>query len=104
MHKSPSPLAEAGGPALRAVDLSRLVTYRVSGLAPAIRMAGDTVVMVTRETDRYEAKTLLEMCRPQPCTAVSPDIFGDLQATEAALLPGVEEAHGQVRRFQLAPD
>lgn len=31
-----------------------LVTYRVSGLAPAIRMAGDTVVMVTRETDRCE--------------------------------------------------
>ena len=80
-----------------------LVTYRVSGLAPAVRMAGDTVVMVTRETDRYEAETLLEMCRPQPCTAVSPDIFGDLQATEAALLPGAEEAHGQVRRFQLAP-
>lgn len=80
-----------------------LVTYRVSALAPAIRMAGDTVVMVTRETDRDEAKTLLEMCRPQPCTTVSPDVFRDLQATEAALLPGAEEAHGQVCRFQLAP-
>jgi hypothetical protein len=30
-------------------------------------------------------------------------VFGDLQTIEAALLPGAEEAHGQVRRFQLAP-
>jgi hydroxymethylpyrimidine pyrophosphatase-like HAD family hydrolase len=80
-----------------------LVTFRVSGLAPAIRMTGDAVVMVTRETDRDEAKILLQMCRPQPCAAVSPDVFRDLQTTEAALLPGAEEAHGQVRRFQLAP-
>lgn len=80
-----------------------LVTYRISGLAPAIRMTGDAVVMVTRETDRDEANTLLEMCRPRPCSGVSPDVFGDLQATEAALLPGAEEAHGYIRRFQLAP-
>jgi len=80
-----------------------LVTFRVSGLAPAIRMTGDAVVMVTRETDRDEAKILLQMCRPRPCAAVSPDVFRDLQTTEAALLPGAEEAHGQVRRFQLAP-
>jgi hydroxymethylpyrimidine pyrophosphatase-like HAD family hydrolase len=80
-----------------------LVTFRVSGLDPAIRMTGDAVVMVTRETDRDEANTLLQMCRPQPCTTVSPDVFRDLQMTEAALLPGAEEAHGQVCRFQLAP-
>ncbi len=80
-----------------------LVTFRVSGLAPAIRMTGDAVVMVTRETDRDEANTLLQLCRPQPCAAVSPDVFRDLQTTEAALLPGAEEAHGHVRRFQLAP-
>jgi hypothetical protein len=30
-------------------------------------------------------------------------VFRDLQTTEAALLPGSEEAHGHVRRFQLAP-
>lgn len=80
-----------------------LVTYRVSSLAPAIRKTGDAVVMVTRETDREEAKALLEMCRPAPCTGVSPHVFGDLQTAEAALLPGAEEAHGLVRRFQLAP-
>ena len=34
---------------------------------------------------------------------MSPNVFRDLQTTEAALLPGAEEAHGQVCRFQLAP-
>ena len=58
--------------------------------------------MVTRETDPEEAKALLAMCRPQPC-AITADVFRDLKTTEAALLPGAEEAHGQVRRFQLAP-
>ena len=79
------------------------VTYRLSSLPAAIREQPDSVVMVTRETDRQEIKALLAMCRPQPCTSVSPGVFRDLQATEAALLPGVEEAHGQVRRFQLSP-
>ena len=97
-----------GGP-----DISRLVdpelagyifvTYRISSLPAAIRATADAVVLVTRETDPEEAKTLLTMCRPQPCAGVSPDVFRDLQTTEAALLPGAEEAHGQVRRFQLAP-
>ena len=80
-----------------------LVTYRISGLDPSIRMTSDAVVMVTRESDPYEGKTLLSMCRPQPCTSVRPTIFRDLAMTEAALLPGAEEAHGQIRRFQIAP-
>jgi hydroxymethylpyrimidine pyrophosphatase-like HAD family hydrolase len=81
-----------------------LVTYRVSALPPAIRNTTDAVVMVTRETDPEEARTLLAMCRPQPCEgAVLPAAFRDLQAGEAAVLPGAEEAHGQVRRFKLAP-
>ena len=80
-----------------------LVTYRISALDPSIRMTSDAVVMVTRESDPHEAKTLLTMCRPQPCTNVRPGIFRDLAMTEAALLPGAEEAHGQILRFQLAP-
>jgi hydroxymethylpyrimidine pyrophosphatase-like HAD family hydrolase len=80
-----------------------LVTYRVSMLPAEVREAADTVVMVTRETDPEESKTLLGMCRPQPCANVSPNTFRDLSTTEAALLPGAEEAHGHVRRFQLAP-
>ena len=66
-------------------------------------MASDAVVMVTRETDRHEAETLLQMCRPKPCATVRPGLFGDLTMGEAALLPGAEEAHGRVRRFELAP-
>jgi len=80
-----------------------LVTYRISGLAHSIRTAADTVVMVTRETDPHEAETLLRMCRPQPAADVTPSIFRDLGTSEAALLPGAEESHGKVRRFQLAP-
>jgi hypothetical protein len=63
----------------------------------------DVVVMVTRENDPEEAHALLAMCRPQPCASLSPSVFRNLQTTEAALLPGAAEAHGQVRRFQLAP-
>ena len=97
---------------LSGLDVSRLVdlelagyifvTYRVSMLPEPIRAASDTVVMVTRETDPDEAATLLSMCRQQSCEG-SPLTFHDLMMTEAALLPGIEEAHGQIRRFQLAP-
>lgn len=80
-----------------------LVTYRVSDLDPAVRAACDSVVFVTRESNPEEARTLLTMCRPTAAPEVSAEVFGDLQMSEAALLPGVEEAHGRVRRFQLAP-
>lgn len=80
-----------------------LVTYRISALAPAIRMTSDAVVMVTRETDPHEAETLLAMCKPAPGEATARSVFGDLAMSEAALLPGAEESRGEVRRFQLAP-
>jgi hydroxymethylpyrimidine pyrophosphatase-like HAD family hydrolase len=77
-----------------------LVTYRVSGLDASLRSASDAVVIVTRETDPSETEALLALCRPQPCTTM---LFRDIAMGEAALLPGVEESRGQVRRFQLAP-
>jgi hypothetical protein len=80
-----------------------LVTYRISGLDASVRMTSDAVVVVTRETDLHEAETLSHMCRPQPCGWVTPGLFRDLAMNEAALLPGAEESHGEVRRFQLAP-
>jgi hypothetical protein len=80
-----------------------LVTYRISALDAQIRLTSDAVVMVTRETDPEEARTLVRMCRPQPCAAVTPAVFRDLGTSEAALLPGAEESRGQVRRFQMAP-
>ena len=86
-----------------------LVTYRISGLDASIRMATDTVVIVTRETDPVESETLRAMCSPVPMASTtstggaSSSIFRDLATNEAALLPGAEEAHGGIRRFQLGP-
>jgi hydroxymethylpyrimidine pyrophosphatase-like HAD family hydrolase len=77
------------------------VTYRVSSLPDPVRTTSDAVVMVTRETDPEEAAVLLSMCRP--CAGLSPALFGELRTNEAALLPGAEEAQGQVRRFLLGP-
>ena len=78
-----------------------LATYRISDLDPAIRAIGDSVVIVTRETDAREADTLLELCRPGPGT-LTRDTFA-LPIGDAALLPGPEEASGEVRSFQIAP-
>lgn len=80
-----------------------LVTYRVSALDASIRATTDAVVMVTRETDSHESETLIRMCRPQPSETIGSDVFADLGTSEAALLPGPEESHGRVRRFQMAP-
>jgi len=77
------------------------VTYRISALPASVRQAEDTVVIVTQETDSEETRTLLGMCRPQPCGEAL-GVFRNLSMAEAALLPGAEEAHGRVRRFQLA--
>ena len=79
-----------------------LVTYRVSGIDAKVRTAPDTVVMVTRETDPQEQDTLRSMCVTADKT-ISKKIFQDLSLSEAALLPGSEESHGRVLRFELAP-
>lgn len=79
-----------------------LITYRVSGIDSHVRTAADTVVIVTRETDAQEQETLKSLC----ATAggeISKEIFRDLGLSEAALLPGAEESHGRVQRFQIAP-
>ena len=80
-----------------------LVTYRISGLAPAIRTTGEVVVVVTRETDPHETETLLRMCQPEPSPDADARVFRDLGPNEAALLPGATESQGQIRRFQMAP-
>lgn len=78
-----------------------LVTYRVSALPLAVRQTPDSVVMVTRETDPTEIDTLLALCRP--CLAESSAVFPGLLTSEAALLPGPEEANGRACRFRMAP-
>ena len=79
-----------------------LVTYRVSGIDQQVCAAGDTVVIVTRETDAQEQATLRGICEAT-AGAVPEGVFQDLSLSEAALLPGAEESHGAVRRFQIAP-
>ena len=90
--------------ALTAADLSgqTLITYRVSTLAGALALPEDAVVLVTKETDPHEIESLRGLCR-RPGTALPPKIFRELQANEAAILPGAEEARGCVRRFQIGP-
>lgn len=79
-----------------------LVTYRVSGIDQEVCAAGDTVVIVTRETDAQEQATLRGLCGGT-AAAVPEGAFQDLALSEAALLPGAEESGGAVRRFQIAP-
>ena len=80
-----------------------LVTYRISALDTSVRETSDAVVIVTRETDSHEVDTFLRMCRPEPGLTTGPNMFRDLGPNEAALLPGSEESHGAVLRFQMAP-
>jgi hypothetical protein len=79
-----------------------LVTYRVSGIDEQVRTAADTVVMVTRETDAQEQQTLHQMCDAVGAD-VDPILFQELRINEAALLPGIAEAHGGVQRFSIGP-
>jgi hypothetical protein len=97
-------LAEPNGQQLIDAELAGyiLVTYRVSGIDQHICAAGDTVVIVTRETDPQEQATLRSICAGTAAD-VPKGVFQDLGLSEAALLPGAEESHGAVRRFQIAP-
>jgi len=97
-------LADPDGGRLIDADLGGyiLVTYRLSALPASVRAAEDTVVMVTRETDAYEAAALGSMCHAGEGSRLVAQ-FGDLQQAEAALLPGAIEAGGELRRFRLAP-
>jgi hydroxymethylpyrimidine pyrophosphatase-like HAD family hydrolase len=79
-----------------------LVTYRVSGIDEQVRTAADTVVMVTRETDAQEQQTLHQMCDAVGAD-VDPILFQELRINEAALLPGIAEAHGGDQRFSNGP-
>ncbi len=79
-----------------------LVTYRVSGIDPVLRTAADTVVLVTRETDPAEQETLRSICASGG-REIDKNVFQQLGLSEAALLPGAQEAGGVLRRFQIGP-
>jgi hydroxymethylpyrimidine pyrophosphatase-like HAD family hydrolase len=80
-----------------------VVTFRLSTLDPALRTVGDTVALVTRERDPVELEALVELSGRQGSPAPAIRTFRELHLDEAALLPGAEESHGEIRRFRLAP-
>ena len=78
-----------------------LVTYRLSDLHPDLRKAIEGII-VKRTTDLREVRTLLAMAGNENAESEWKAIFAGLTVDEAVLLPGIEEAGGKLRRFQLS--
>jgi len=79
-----------------------LVTYRPSDLHPDLRRSIG-VVVVRRLTLPQEVQTLLTMVRNRNVEPEWATLLGVLATSEAALLPGPEEAERELRRFKLLP-
>jgi hypothetical protein len=79
-----------------------LVTYRLSDLHSDLRKAIEGII-VKRTTDLREVKTLLTMAGNPNAEPEWKSIFAGLTVDEAVLLPGIQEAGGKLRRFQLSP-
>jgi hypothetical protein len=79
-----------------------LVTYRPSDLHPDLRR-GIEAVIVKRLTHLQEVQTLLTMVGNKGVEQEWTVALGGLADNEAALLPGIEEAEGKLRRFRLLP-
>jgi len=79
-----------------------VVTYRPSDLHPDLRRDLD-IVVVKRLTNPREVQTLTTMVKDRDVEPQWAAIFGALAPSQAALLPGSEEAEGELRRFRLLP-
>jgi len=79
-----------------------LVTYRPSDLHPDLRK-GIEAVIVKRLTHAQEVQALLTMVGNKGVEQEWTRTLGALADDEAALLPGIDEAEGKLRRFKLAP-
>lgn len=79
-----------------------LVTYRLSDLHCDLRKAIEGII-VKRTTDLREVRTLLAMAGDEAAESEWRATFAGLTVDEAVLLPGIEEAGGKLRRFQLSP-
>ena len=79
-----------------------LVTYRISDLHSDLRKVIEGII-VKRTTDPREVRTLLEMAGNPNAEPEWKSIFAGLTVDEAVLLPGIQEAGGKLRRFQLSP-
>ena len=78
------------------------VTYRLSDLHCDLRRAIEGII-VKRTTDLREVRTLLAMAGSMNAESEWASILAGLAVDEAVLLPGIEEAGGKLRRFQLSP-
>ena len=79
-----------------------VVTYRPSDLAPDL-LKGIDVVVAKRLTQPQEVQSLLAMVKDRGVEPQWTATLAALANNEAALLPGSEEAEGELRRFKLFP-
>ncbi len=78
-----------------------LVTYQPSKLPPKVLQAIGAVV-ATRIVEKDEIDVLRRVVSPEP-SGDWYELLGNLQMTEAVLLPPTEETQGFPRRFSVAP-
>jgi hypothetical protein len=79
-----------------------LVTYRPSGLHTSLRKVIEGVI-VKRLTEPYEVQALIKMFGNGVVESEWKSTFNSLSPNQAALLPGIEEAEGKLRRFEMLP-
>jgi hydroxymethylpyrimidine pyrophosphatase-like HAD family hydrolase len=86
------------------LDLSAyiLVTYRPSGLHSSLRSAIEGVI-AKRLTDTDELRALIRMFGDKNDESEWKSALKSLTANQAALLPGIEEAEGKLKRFEMQP-
>jgi hypothetical protein len=97
------------GESARLLDLDlngyTLVSYRASRL-PATVLSASQAVIVTRESDPHEVRSLFTLCgacQGQRDESEWESLLGGLTLGEAVVLPVTDEAQGDVRRIHLAP-
>jgi hydroxymethylpyrimidine pyrophosphatase-like HAD family hydrolase len=98
-----------GADASRLVDLESggytLTSYRASGIHQDV-LASAQVIVLTRESDPTDVRSLLALCRRCQDPRTNKDwitTFAGLAIGEAAVLPVTEEARGDTQRLVLAP-
>jgi hydroxymethylpyrimidine pyrophosphatase-like HAD family hydrolase len=82
-----------------------LVSYRASRL-PASVLSASQAVIVTRESDPHEVRSLFGLCgscQGRRKESEWESLLGGLAMGEAVILPVTDEAQGDVRRIRLAP-
>lgn len=77
------------------------VTYRLSDLHADVRKSIEGII-VKRTTDLREVRALLAISGNASAESEWRAVFAGLTIDEAVLLPGIEEAGGELRRFRLS--